>query len=490
MLVHPTTARARVRVRAGPIAVGVEGQTDALEDPNLWLEEVDSPEALAWVHAQNTVTLQAFGDPRQSPLLRRLVLTESTDVDQDPLRKLPQVTKIGPFFYDFWSDAFYPRGVWRRTTLEEFAKPEPKWEVLLSLDQLGREEGESWVWRGYVLLDEGADALKQRVMLQLSRGGADAFVAREFDLLAKAFVPPQQGGFVLSEGKSMVCYRERDILLVSTDMGPGSLTTSGYPRTVRAWHRGTPLEAAEVVFEGELTDQIVYSYTVRERGGHAFEVIHRAVSFYEVERHVSIDGGRTFTQLLAPADAELTTFGEHLLLRLDEAYTPPGAAEPFPAGSLLAAPARAALAGEPGCWVALWRPEEDRGPPGGGGTPRFSTLRHVAATKSYLVLVVLARLQPSLLVLREAEGGGFEAVAPGGTEASSAAASVSVRPVDPSGSDAPPTWSRRRCSTSRMWASGLRLEAGGQRAAACRATERWLTGLRILVLWQPRMRCP
>ena len=52
----------------------------------------------------------------------------------------------------------------------------------------------------------------------LSRGGADAVVTREFDVVSKAFVPD---GFFLPEAKSRVDWRDRDTLYVGTDFGPG-----------------------------------------------------------------------------------------------------------------------------------------------------------------------------------------------------------------------------------------------------------------------------
>lgn len=48
-----------------------------------------------------------------------------------------------------------------------------------------------------------------RVLISLSRGGADAVVAREFDLERKAFVRAAEGGFELPEGKSDFCYKAR-----------------------------------------------------------------------------------------------------------------------------------------------------------------------------------------------------------------------------------------------------------------------------------------
>ncbi|CAK0893875.1 unnamed protein product [Prorocentrum cordatum] len=236
----------------------------------------------------------------------------------------------------------------------------------------------------------------------------------------------------------VLCYRSRDVLLVSVGLAD-SVTDCGNPRVVRAWQRGTPLAAAKVTFTGESEDRIVFGYAVRERGGSNFEVVCRAVSFYEAERRISLDQGRSFSRLPAPADAELLFFGEHILLRLGSDFSVPGAPRPFRAGSLLAAPAREALAGEQGCWAPLWEPQDEQAPGAepGRGTPRSTMLQHVAATRDFLVLVVLSRVRSSLVVFRypEARGGSWDRVTP--CEAGGGAiASLSVRPVDPRGSNA------------------------------------------------------
>ena len=141
----------------------------------------------------------------------------------------PQPRKIGPHLYNFWQDAANPRGLWRRTTFESYRTDAPQWEVVLDVDALGQAEGVSWVWGGHTLLDEGVGIAPTRTMVSLSRGGADATEMREFDLQTKAFV---DGGFFLPEAKGSVSWKSRDVLLVGTDFGAGSLTDSGYPRQV------------------------------------------------------------------------------------------------------------------------------------------------------------------------------------------------------------------------------------------------------------------
>ena len=165
----------------------------------------------------------------------------------DSKERIPYVAKHGHYYYNFWRDEKNVRGLWRRTTLDEYRKPEPDWEVVLDLDKLAAQEKENWVWKGYAPLYPTYD----RCLVFLSRGGADATVAREFDLATKAFVPD---GFYLPEAKSDVSWRDRDTLYVGTDFGPGSLTTSGYPRIIKEWKRGTPLSQARQVFEGKPED--------------------------------------------------------------------------------------------------------------------------------------------------------------------------------------------------------------------------------------------
>jgi prolyl oligopeptidase len=83
-------------------------------------------------------------------------------------------------------------------------------------------------------------------MVHLSRGGADAVVLREFDLSTREFV---RDGFSLPESKSSTVWLDRDTLLLSSPLGSGMATRSGYARTIRLWRRGSDPLSASVVFE-------------------------------------------------------------------------------------------------------------------------------------------------------------------------------------------------------------------------------------------------
>jgi prolyl oligopeptidase len=206
------------------------------DDPYLWLEDVDGPEALRWVETQTEQTLTQFGAgdfTRDRDILAALF---------DRPDKIPFLTRRGERVYNFWQDAERPRGLWRRTSLASYREAEPQWEPLLDLDALAAAEGEDWVWAGALLRPKTHD----RAIVRLSRGGGDAVTLREFDLSSKSFVVD---GFRLPEAKGGVDWLDDDTLLLFSAYGADQATRSGYARTVRQWRRGEDAAAAPVLFE-------------------------------------------------------------------------------------------------------------------------------------------------------------------------------------------------------------------------------------------------
>jgi len=343
-------------------------------DPYLWLEDVTGTNALDWVRQQNAVsTKELEASPDFAPLRQKLLAI------LDSKERIPLAAKHGKFFYNFWRDQVHVRGILRRTTLDEYRKPQPAWETVLDLDQLAATEKENWVWKGYNVLEPDYD----RCLVVLSRGGADASVYREFDLMKKEFVA---GGFSVPEAKSRVDWRNRDTLYVATDYGPGSLTKSGYPRIAREWKRGTPLPEARVVFEGQV-DDVSASVSVSHDHGRVYEFAHRAPTFFTTETLVR--RGDKFVRIDKPADAEVSTFGEWLLLQPKLDWTLDG--RTYQGGTLLAANFEAYLQGKRELTV-LFEPTERK------------SLASVSATKNYLILNELENVRSRPALLRFADG--------------------------------------------------------------------------------------
>jgi len=246
---------------------GIAAAGEEIDDPYLWLEEIQGDKALAWVEdrsAKDTATLEAVPvfDEIHAKLLE---IYNSSD-------RIPSPAIRGAWIYNYWRDADHVRGIWRRTFLDEYTRDNPSWETVLDLDRLAEAEGENWVWKGANCLPPDY----RHCMITLSRGGSDAAVEREFDTTARSFV---ENGFTLPQAKAQVSWRDADTLWVGTDFGAGSLTTSGYPLLVKLWSRGTPLDQAATVYTGSVDDVAAAGFSDHGPEGR-FDFVLRVPEFY------------------------------------------------------------------------------------------------------------------------------------------------------------------------------------------------------------------
>ncbi|MEM6472349.1 MAG: prolyl oligopeptidase family serine peptidase, partial [Planctomycetota bacterium] len=351
-------------------------EPDAANDPYLWLEEVEGEKALDWVKARNKKSLAAItSDPSYKQLESELL--EILDSDG----RIPGVSKTGDYFYNFWRDAENPRGLWRRTTLEEYKKDEPEWDVILNLDEVAKSEDENWVWAGASLLRPDYDL----ALIELSRGGADATVTREFDMKKRAFVAD---GFNRPEAKGSVGWIDRDTVFVQTDFGEGSMTESGYPRIAKRWKRGTPLESADVIFEGKADDMVIGAYH-DDTPGYERNFAYRSLAFYNNELFLLPDSGEPI-QIDAPNSANKGVFRDWITLELREPFE--AGDKTYAAGSLLVAKLDEFLKGERDFDV-LFEPSES------------TALSSFGFTKDYLFINVLEDVKNRIQVIKPTDKG-------------------------------------------------------------------------------------
>jgi len=330
------------------------------DDPYLWLEDVAGDEALDWVRAQNEPTLAELGGAQFERM--RTEALEVLDTDA----RIPYVRRRGEYLYNFWRDAANPRGLWRRTTLDSYRTDSPDWDVLIDVDALGRADDEKWVWAGATVIEPEFT----RALVDLSRGGSDAVIVREFDMETREFITD---GFQLPEAKSQIGWEEPDTVLVGTDFGDGSLTESGYPRIVKRWHRGTPLSDAETIFEGSPTDVSATGYADRTPG---FErtFVGRSLDFWNRERWEL--RGPELIRIDVPTDlSSMLIHREWLLIDLRTDWFV--GATMYRAGSLLAAKYDEFLSGTSELQI-VFEPDE------------HTCLHQYAWTRDRLLLVTLA----------------------------------------------------------------------------------------------------
>ncbi len=292
----------------------VAAQVD--NDPYLWLSDIHGARALAWVKRETDKSDKLL---RADPTYQRThdAILKSLDVKD----RIPKVILDHGDAYNFWQDAAHVRGIWRRTTIADYAAKDPHWETLLDLDALDTAEKTPWVWQGADCAPGGALCL-----LKLSPGGGDAATVREFSLKTKTFV---EGGFRLPEAKLTATYLDADHVLVATDFGAGSMTKSSYPRLVKLWTRGTRLGAAKTVFEAGVDDIAARPQVFRGPYG-SIAVIERGLTFFTNEYSVVAADGTT-TKLPLPPGAVLqgATQGR-LVFTLRDAW------QAFPQGALIA----------------------------------------------------------------------------------------------------------------------------------------------------------
>jgi prolyl oligopeptidase len=378
----------------------------ATGDPWLWLEDIHGTRSMEWVKQENARTQARFASDASFDKTRDAILQV---LDSDA--RIPYVNRMGGELYNFWRDKTHPRGVWRRTTLAEYRKAEPKWEVLLDIDALNKAEGKRWVFKGVQCLKPAFE----RCLVSLSPDGGDAVAVREFSIPKKAFV---KGGFELPVAKSDVGWIDEDTIYVGTDFGPGSMTASSYPRIVKEWKRGTPLSAAATVHEGKHDDLAVSAFHDRTPG-YERDFVSVAKDFFHSE--LFLRHGGKLTRLDVPTDADANAHREWLLVQTRSPWTVGGAT--YPSGALLAIRFDDFIAGKRE-FTVLFKPDQ------------HTALSSYAWTRNHLILDVLDDVKSRLEVLTPprmagADDGWHPEVLPGAP----ALSTVSVIDTDPDHSD-------------------------------------------------------
>lgn len=375
----------------------------ANSDPYLWLEKTRGERAMDWVKQHNAVTEKAFAEDAAFRHSRDQIL-EVLDSEA----RIPWPNQMGHYIYNFWKDADHPRGIWRRTTLAEYRKASPDWETVLDVDALGTAEGRKWVFKG-------AQCLKpeyRRCLVSLSPDGGDAVEVREFDTVSKSFL---KNGFHLPVAKTQADWIDRDHIFVGTDFGPGSMTRSSYPRIVKEWTRGTPLEQARTIYEGK-ADDLAVGAGHDSTAGFERSFVRVARDFFHSDLYQLRDD--KLVKVDVPSDADARAHRQWLLVETKSPWSTGGTT--WPAGALLATRFDDFMAGKRD-FTALFTPDE------------HTALSSYSWTRHHLILTSLKDVQSRLEVLTPRADGSWARKPLGGAPALS---TISVVDTNPDVSDA------------------------------------------------------
>ncbi|HNP35476.1 MAG TPA: prolyl oligopeptidase family serine peptidase [Woeseiaceae bacterium] len=256
-------------------------------DPYLWLEDIQGERALDWVRAHNKTTL---GELQNSSVFEELYDEAYAIMTSDA--RLPTGELVGDEFHEFWQDKDNVRGVWRRTSIGQLKAGKPEWQVVLDIDKLAALENENWVYKS--INCEGGN--RGHCLLELSRGGKDESVFREFSLADRTFV---DDGFVVPEAKTNVAWVDADTLVVATDWGADSMTRSGYAREARLWRRGTDLKKSTPLLRIDSEDTLLAPQTYSNKGK-SYSFLVRLFADWNEYAVVPLENGRAMSSLPLP----------------------------------------------------------------------------------------------------------------------------------------------------------------------------------------------
>ena len=294
----------------------------ASADPYSWLENIESPESMAFVTKENLRTRELLESDARFPAIKQDLLSILQNSD-----RIPAIAMQGKWINSFWQDKTHVRGILRRATLQEFnnSSGNPNWQTLLDLDALSLSENENWVMKGAnCLIPETS-----RCLISLSRGGKDAVVIREYDIETQTFVPD---GFQTEEGKTSADWVDKDTLIISPDRGPQSVTLSGYPNETLIWKRGTPLSAATLLQKVPNDHVSASSAVFRSPAGTVVLAID-AVDFFTSQASLVNKNGSVRALDLPPGSEVNTVVNDVLVVSLRNDLVIEG--KTIPAGSLL-----------------------------------------------------------------------------------------------------------------------------------------------------------
>ena len=345
-------------------------------DPYLWLEEVESERSMNWVLEQNKITTEKLTKSDGFDALQDKYITAYSDKD-----KIAYPSVVNGVVYNFWQDDNHVRGIWRRIPKADYDNGKNTWETVLDLDELSTKESKTWVFHGSDFLQPAFE----KCLISLSDGGTDEHEVREFDLKTKKFV---QDGFFLPSSKGGASWVSENELIISRDFGEGSLTTSGYPRIIKKWKRGTELEEAVAVYETKESNMGAWGYSWFVDGKY-WVGFSDYLNFYSHDEYLFNENGEKIL-LATPKDADISgIYQDQILLTLQSDWKVDD--KNYPVGSVISLNFKELLVGNINV-TAVFAPNSR------------SSISDVAVCKGYVLVSIIENVQSKLLKLTFKDG--------------------------------------------------------------------------------------
>ena len=348
---------------------GINNTVNAQEDKYLWLEEVDGEKALEFVNKQNKATLEQLSAEKDY----KSIYDKSLEI-YNSSEKIAYPSIRGKFVYNFWKDKNHERGIWRRCLLTDYSNGKLNWETLLDIDELSKKDNKKWVFKGA----SGLYPSYNKFLIQLSNGGGDAVVIKEFDADKKQFI---ENGFQMDEAKGWANYVDENTVVISTDFGNETMTTSGYPRQTKLWKRGTALKDAQLINEIQPSDVGAFNGVFHDENK-SYVSINRVMTSFTSQKFIWIDN--KIIALDLQDDCNISgILKNQLIVQLKSDWKV--AAQNYKSGSVLSLNFTELLKGKKEIQLII---EPDQ----------FSSISEIATTKNHLLINILSNVTSQLYI--------------------------------------------------------------------------------------------
>lgn len=344
-------------------------------DPYAYLEDLSSPQTLAFAEQAHAETLAQFA---ASPRFDRLKADIAAQLQDE--RQIPFCQEHRARMYHFHQNEAFPKGVYRVCSAASYRAGMPDWKVLFSVADFDAILGDD------VYLDGVSHYVEQpeRALLSLSAAGGDAAYTVEMDLAAGRIV---EGGFHFPLGKNHIAWRDEDSVWVCPAWDERQLTAAGYPREVWLLRRGQDFSQAQPVYRMAADGMMVNAWRYLDGQGAPIDLIEAAAGFF-TKQYLQVLADGSTAALNLPADCEITGYlAGQLLVQLREAWV--RANQSYPAGSLVAVKLNKGQLGEA---FVLFEPDE------------MQALESVETTKRFVAAAILDKVKGRLKAWKWAGG--------------------------------------------------------------------------------------
>lgn len=224
------------------------------------------------------------------------------------------------YVYNFWTDEKNPQGIWRRTLLGEYAKDQPKWEILIDFDEFSKKMKRKMMKRWF----SGCPPHDRNVLVFMSFGGNDEVIFKEWDRETKQFVEDgfesknTKGEWVGGKLTDAIWIDENNILC-NVVLDRKNVSESLYPNTLYLWKRGTPIEQAQKILEiPSFHQRITFSRLLAYATHTTLFSIRVWKDFYNSDRYIFDSKSFTLQKIKMPSDVNFEgSFKEYVFYKLN-----------------------------------------------------------------------------------------------------------------------------------------------------------------------------